>query len=188
MAEGQTLAVDLQAEDEDAGEAEGTTLTYSLTGGVDQPLFAIDAGTGVVTFKTAPDFDSPGDFDGDNIYEFQATVTDSGGLTGSQDITVKVNKETLSEPNDTIPQADPSGIHWTGPSSFSASSVIGNNPDHPQGDDVDLVSLDLRARDTVHISALASDIGSPLAHLLRLFDAAGNELANESAEWVVGRR
>uniref|UniRef100_UPI00260921DA beta strand repeat-containing protein n=1 Tax=Acaryochloris sp. IP29b_bin.137 TaxID=2969217 RepID=UPI00260921DA len=51
--------------------------------------FGIDA-NGVVTFNAAPDFEAPGDANADNNYDLQVTVTDSGGLTGSQDITVSV--------------------------------------------------------------------------------------------------
>ncbi|GIT34328.1 MAG: hypothetical protein Ct9H300mP4_06470 [Gammaproteobacteria bacterium] len=51
-----------------ATDVDEDTLTYSITGGDDQTLFAIDANTGSLSFKTAPDYESPGDSDQDNIY------------------------------------------------------------------------------------------------------------------------
>ena len=35
-------------------DADGDSLTYSITGGADQDLFTIDASTGVLTFKAGP--------------------------------------------------------------------------------------------------------------------------------------
>ncbi|APG86641.1 alkaline phosphatase (plasmid) [Sinorhizobium americanum CCGM7] len=50
-------------------------LTYTLSG-ADAALFNIDAATGVVTFKSAPDFESPADADGDNVYDIVVTASD----------------------------------------------------------------------------------------------------------------
>ncbi|MEM8778346.1 MAG: hypothetical protein AAGF26_05625, partial [Cyanobacteria bacterium P01_G01_bin.49] len=86
--ENQTIAIDVNATDDT--DSEGSGLTYSLTGIVDDSLFNIDAVTGVVTFINAPDFESPGDADGNNDYQVQVTVTDSGGLTDVQDLTITV--------------------------------------------------------------------------------------------------
>ncbi|MDJ0591761.1 MAG: cadherin domain-containing protein [Pleurocapsa sp. MO_226.B13] len=86
--ENQTTAIDVDASDD--SDSEGNGLTYSLSGGADVSLFNIDADTGVVSFIDPPDFESPSDADGDNIYEFGVTVTDSGGLSDVQDITVTV--------------------------------------------------------------------------------------------------
>ncbi len=89
--ENQTSAIDVNSTDDT--DSEGSGLTYSLTGGADAGLFSIDAATRVVTFNAAPDFEAPGDADGNNDFEFQVTVTDSGGLTDVQDITVSVTDE-----------------------------------------------------------------------------------------------
>ena len=86
--ENQTNAIDINADDDI--DSEGAGLTYTLTGTADDSLFNIDATTGEVTFNAAPDFELPGDANGDNDYEFQVTVTDSGGLTDSQDLTITV--------------------------------------------------------------------------------------------------
>ena len=89
VAENQTSAIDVNTQDQD-GDTEGSGLTYALTGGADQALFSINSNTGVVTFNSAPDFENPGDANADNDYEVQVTVTDSGGLTDTQSITVTV--------------------------------------------------------------------------------------------------
>ena len=74
MPENQTSAIDVDSTDDN--DSEGSGLTYSLSGGADASLFSIDAATGVVTFNSAPDFEAPGDADGNNDFEFQVTVTD----------------------------------------------------------------------------------------------------------------
>lgn len=87
--ENQTIAIDVAASDD--GDSEGSGLTYSLTGGDDVNLFNIDGSSGVVTFKNAPDYEMPGDTDDGNDYEIRVTVTDSGGLTAVQSITINVD-------------------------------------------------------------------------------------------------
>jgi len=71
-----------------ATDVDGDTLTYSLSG-IDAALFAIDATTGVVTFIEAPDFETPGDADGDNVYDVTVTASD-GARSTSQDISVTI--------------------------------------------------------------------------------------------------
>ncbi|MGR3279849.1 calcium-binding protein, partial [Acaryochloris marina NIES-2412] len=88
VVENQTAVTDVETTDD--FNTEGAGLTYSFTGGADQALFNLDANTGVITFNTAPDFEMPGDANGDNNYALQVTVTDAGGLTDVQDITVSV--------------------------------------------------------------------------------------------------
>jgi hypothetical protein len=87
--ENQTSVLDVQSTDPE-GDIEGAGLTYSLTDGADIALFEIDVNTGVLTFKTVPDFEVPTDADTNNVYDVQVTVTDSGGLTDTQDLTITV--------------------------------------------------------------------------------------------------
>ena len=84
--ENQTEAIDVDATDD--GGAAG--LSYSLTGGTDRDLFSIDAGTGLVSFLAAPDFEAPGDAGGDNVYDLQVTVTDGHGASTAQNIQITV--------------------------------------------------------------------------------------------------
>jgi len=75
-----------------ATDVDDDPLTYSITGGADQTLFAIDASTGALSFKTAPDYENPGDSDQDNIYLVEITVSDGNGGTVSQGYVITVNK------------------------------------------------------------------------------------------------
>ena len=83
-AENQTAVTDV-----DATDPEGASLTYSLSGGADQGLFSIVSSTGVLTFSSAPNFESPTDADADNAYVVQVSASD-GFLADTQTITVTV--------------------------------------------------------------------------------------------------
>jgi hypothetical protein len=84
VAEGQTAVTTVHATD-----ADSSTLTYSLIGGADQGLFAIDATTGVVTFRDAPDATAPADADQDNVYELIVSASD-GNTSDSQVLSIQV--------------------------------------------------------------------------------------------------
>ncbi|MCH8839196.1 MAG: VCBS repeat-containing protein [Planctomycetes bacterium] len=89
-AENQTSVIDVQSSDPDGETEGGGGLTYSLTGGADQALFSIDTNSGVLTFNVAADFENPADANTDNVYDVQVTVTDTGLLTGVQNLAVTV--------------------------------------------------------------------------------------------------
>ncbi len=55
-------------------------LVWSITGGADASLFAIDALTGEIRFSLAPDFENPSDIGADNVYEVTVRVTDDYGV------------------------------------------------------------------------------------------------------------
>lgn len=66
-----------------------TDLAYSISGGADSALFSIDATTGALAFKTAPDFEAPADAGLNNVYDVTVGVFD-GNFTTSQAIAVTV--------------------------------------------------------------------------------------------------
>ncbi|MBD2674711.1 SBBP repeat-containing protein [Aphanizomenon flos-aquae FACHB-1416] len=68
----------------------GTTLTYSLSG-TDANLFNIN--NGVVTFKTAPNFEVPGDNGANNVYDINVIASD-GTLTATQAVAITVTNVT----------------------------------------------------------------------------------------------
>ena len=72
-----------------AEDPDGPTLSYTLAGGADAALFELDALTGVLTFKSAPDFEHPSDQNGDNVYEVVVEASD-GGNTDRQTLSVTV--------------------------------------------------------------------------------------------------
>jgi len=65
-------------------------ITYSLSG-TDASAFDIDASTGEVTFLASPDYETPVDGNGDNVYELTITATDGEAKMTTQDVTVTVN-------------------------------------------------------------------------------------------------
>lgn len=75
--------------DANAGDADNLgALTYSLSG-ADSVLFDIDASTGVVTFKNAPDFETPLDQGANNVYDITVTASD-GTLSTDQAVAITV--------------------------------------------------------------------------------------------------
>lgn len=73
-----------------AGDADaGAKLTYSLVGGSDKGLFAIDAKTGALSLKAGPDFEQPKDSGANNSYKVVVQVSD-GSATDTQAIEVQI--------------------------------------------------------------------------------------------------
>jgi VCBS repeat-containing protein len=65
-----------------------TALTYSLSG-TDAVLFDIDANTGAVSFKAAPDAEDARDAGGDNVYDVKVIASD-GTNTTTKDVAITV--------------------------------------------------------------------------------------------------
>jgi hypothetical protein len=80
----------------------GTTLAYSIAGGVDAALFSINGTSGALSFKTAPNFEAPADSDHNNSYIVQVRASD-GSHTDDQTITVNVTD---------VPETTPAQTHW----------------------------------------------------------------------------
>ena len=74
---------------------------WSVSGGVDAAMFAVDAMTGTVTFVTPPDFDRPGDANGDNVYSVEISAGDVLGNTSIQILSVTISD--VVEPDITAP-------------------------------------------------------------------------------------
>ena len=72
-----------------ATDLDGTAPAYAIVGGADADLFTIDAVTGALSFVSAPDFEGPGDADGDNVYDVVVAASD-GSLSDSQALAVTV--------------------------------------------------------------------------------------------------
>ncbi len=89
VVENQTSAFTITATD-----ADGDALTFTI-GGSDASLFTVST-SGVVTFNTAPDYESPSDADGNNVYDLMASVSD-GSLNDSKDFTVTVTNDTSDD-------------------------------------------------------------------------------------------
>jgi len=110
VAENATAATTVTATDADLPTQ---TLTYSISGGADAAKFSISGSTGVLSFITAPDFESPTDNGNNNAYDVTVRVTD-GALTDTQAIVV-----TVTNTDDTAPVI-------TAGQTFSVAETAGN--------------------------------------------------------------
>jgi Ca2+-binding RTX toxin-like protein len=102
ISENATLVTTVQASD-----ADGTSPTFSIAGGADAALFTIDPLTGVLSFVSAPDFEAPGDLDGNNIYDVIVQASD-GSNVDSQQIAVMIGNI-----NDNVPVITSNGAGTT---------------------------------------------------------------------------
>jgi hypothetical protein len=87
-----------------AFDPDGTASTYAIVGGADAALFAIDAATGALSFRSAPDFETPRDAGGDNVYEVLVQASD-GELSARQLVSV-----TVGNVNEGVTIAAPSAV------------------------------------------------------------------------------
>jgi VCBS repeat-containing protein len=86
VAENQTAVTTVQAVDPDAG----TTLSFSIAGGLDAGKFNINAATGVLSFITAPNYEAPDDVGGNRIYNLNVQASDGNGGVTTQAISVNI--------------------------------------------------------------------------------------------------
>jgi Ca2+-binding RTX toxin-like protein len=76
-----------------AADPEGKAITYSIFG-ADSKLFNIDAKTGVLSFKTAPDYETPKDVGKNNVYEVAVQASDG------ENSDIQVLKVTVEDVNE----------------------------------------------------------------------------------------
>ncbi|HEU0099279.1 MAG TPA: cadherin domain-containing protein [Allosphingosinicella sp.] len=72
-----------------AYDLDGDVPAYSIVGGADAALFAIDSATGVLTFIAAPDYEAPASSAGTNVYLVEVGASD-GQFTGTQRIRIEI--------------------------------------------------------------------------------------------------
>lgn len=92
---------------------DGAILTYAIVGGSDAASFNLNSATGLLTFKTAPNFESPSDANHDNGYVVQVRVSD-GTLAADQTIIANIDNVNeapviisnggLTSPNVSVPE------------------------------------------------------------------------------------
>nr|WP_298097893.1 cadherin domain-containing protein [uncultured Shinella sp.] len=83
-----------------AADPERKPVTYSISG-ADWALFNIDTKTGALTFKKAPDYETPRDAGKDGIYVVKVWASD-GWASGSQIIKIKVDDVNEAPKNITL--------------------------------------------------------------------------------------
>ncbi len=91
--ENQLSVVDL-----DATDVDGDGISWALTGGADIALFDIDENTGVVTWKTAPDYENLDSASGNKIFSVMVTATDDTGL--QSDVNLAITLDNINDAPD----------------------------------------------------------------------------------------
>ena len=105
-----------------AENGQGTVGTYTATDpngqglawalfGEDAGLFSIDAGA--LTFRSPPDYEDPGDADGDNVYRVTVAATDASAQRGRMPVAVTVTD--VRDPNIVLIVADDAGFELFAP-------------------------------------------------------------------------
>ncbi|MEI6615285.1 MAG: cadherin-like domain-containing protein, partial [Cyanobium sp. ELA507] len=74
-----------------------STLTYSIAG-TDASLFNINSSTGAVTFKNAPNFESPADAGANNVYDFTVSASDGSLSSAAKAVAITVTNVVESAP------------------------------------------------------------------------------------------
>ncbi|MCE7994007.1 MAG: Ig-like domain-containing protein [Roseivirga sp.] len=68
-------------------------IVYGLGSGLDEALFAIDAGTGQVSFVDPLNFEMAQDNNSDNVYEILVQATDEAGSVGEQQVLITITNQ-----------------------------------------------------------------------------------------------
>ncbi len=82
-----------------ASDPNGDPTTWEALSGVDAGLFSFDAGAATLSFREAPDFESPADANRDNVYLVTLTVSD-GTFDNTLDVSVTVRN--VNDPPTTV--------------------------------------------------------------------------------------
>ena len=109
VSENSTAVTTVQATDADLP---AEMITYSIVSDLDSldaAAFAIDSVSGVLTFLAAPNFETPTDSDGNNIYVVKVQATD-GTMTDTQLISVSVTDVLSIFEVTTVSDVDDSGL------------------------------------------------------------------------------
>ncbi|RZO31651.1 MAG: hypothetical protein EVA88_01955 [Rhodospirillaceae bacterium] len=85
-----------------ATDADGQTVSFSIHGGADAALFELDGVTDALTFKAAPDFETPTDSGGNGTYDVQILASDRAGRSATQSVSIAVTDVDESAPNATV--------------------------------------------------------------------------------------
>lgn len=156
-------------------DADSTTLTTTMTG-ADSALFSLTNGS--LSFNAAPDFETPGDADSDNVYNVTVTVTDGSGNATSQDLAITVTDENDETPTITsgatgsvAENADAATVVYT---ATSTDADAGDSVSYSvSGTDAAAVSISAAGAVTLNVSA-DFETQSSYSFDITATDAGGN--------------
>ena len=133
VAENTTAVTTVTATDADAG----STLTYSLAGGLDAAKFSINSTTGALSFVSAPDFEAPTDNGTNNVYNVNVRASD-GTNTDTQAISVTVTNAANEPP---LAVADHVISNFGGTTYSVPEWAFLSNDSDPDGNAIDVNSV-----------------------------------------------
>lgn len=103
-----------------ATDAEGSAIAFSIVGGADSTKFSITPG-GQLSFSAPPNFDLPGDADGNNVYQVEIGASDGQIRTNlALSVTVSNSKEGIAVRRIATGFDDPTAMGWA----YSSSSFL----------------------------------------------------------------
>jgi len=120
----------------EASDAEGDAFVFRISGGADRDLFTINSETGEISFKSAPDFETALDEDGDNIYDLTIEVADQFGASTDHQMHI-----TVTDVDETPPAAPRiNEIHYE-----NSGDDVGESIEIriPTGTDISTISVQL---------------------------------------------
>jgi type III secretion system FlhB-like substrate exporter len=123
VAENTTAVMTVTATDADQP---AQTLSFSIAGGADAAKFAINSSTGALSFISAPDFETPTDAGGNNVYDVIVQVSDGQGSTDSQAIAV-----TVTAGNDNAPVITSGATASVAENTTAVMTVTATDADQP---------------------------------------------------------
>jgi hypothetical protein len=104
------------------------TVTFSIVGGADQAKFSISSG-GALSFISLPDFESPTDANGDNVYVVTVQASDGNGGTATQTISVTVTP--VNDNNPVFTSADAASVTENTTAVMTVTATDADIPSQP---------------------------------------------------------
>lgn len=106
----------------DAIDPEGAPVSFAIVGGADAALFGIVAATGELFLLTAPDFEMPGDSNGDNTFEVTVSASD-----GTRTALLSIDAVVLNRADGLVLTGTAKANVLTGANSEDSISGLGGN-------------------------------------------------------------
>ena len=178
FAENGDIAADLATFTAVTEDGTGTVSRWSLAG-PDRSEFTITGGE--LKFAKQPDYEKPGDADGDNMYEVTVRATDGDSRTGTRDVTVEVTN--FDEPGTVSlsPTQHRVGVPITAKLNDKDGGVYGEVWQWSIGADAATAAGNISGANSDTYTPKAGDIGGILTATVTYRDAAGGDV-DDSAD------
>ena len=135
---------------------------------------------GALTFIEKPDYEDPGDADGDNMYEVTVRATDDDGRTGTRDVTVEVTNDEEDGTVTLSPTQHRVGVPITATLKDDDDGVYGVMWQW-YNDDVAVAANAIAGARSATYTPKASNVTQDLNAVATYHDAAGDDMADTAA-------